>query len=225
MADSFPPPSRSQTGRPFGRPAKRPWYLMAALVAAWIYGARLMGDGYEELSFFRGDRPDIHALTDAIPGAEAREAALVAGEHWLAVKEAGKRREMPFGAASLLLGAVMVLFAARSMAGREGSRSALVQVVVVHAGVILGSYFLTRDVALAEAGFQTRFAEASMAHRGGNPAAVEHAQAMLERMEPATPLLSLLMSTAFSALIVIALTRPRARAFFHQAEPGPLGEG
>ena len=219
MADSLPP------SRPFARPLRRPWYLMVALVAAWIYGAQLMGDGYEELAFFRGDRPDIHALTDAIPGAEGRDAAVAAGESWIAARDAAKRREMPFGAAALLLGGVMVLFAARSMAGREGSRSALVQIVVVHAAVACAAFVLTRDVSLARSTFQTRFAEATMAHRGGNPAAIEKAQAMLERMEPVTPVLGLVMSTAFSALIVLALTRPRARAFFREPEPGPLGEG
>jgi hypothetical protein len=215
MADSLPP------SRPFARPLKRPWYLMAALVAAWIYGARLMGDGYEQLAFFRGESPDLHAYVDAIPGAEAREAALAAGEHWVTVRESAKRREMPFGAASLLLGGVMVLFAARSMAGREGSRSALVQVVVVNAAVMIASFSLNRDVAVAEAAFTTKISE------GLKPVIVSYFGTADERRraEALTPLLSLLMRDAFSALIIIALTRPRARAFFREPEPGPLSEG
>jgi hypothetical protein len=198
---------------------------MAALVAAWIYGARLMGDGYEELAFFRGESPDIHAYTDKIPGAEARETALAAGEHWLAVKESAKRREMPFGAASLLLGGVMVLFAARSMAGREGSRSALVQVVAVHATVMVLSFGLTRDVAAAETAFEMAYTEGvqpGLLQRFGTPDDRRRAEAMRPTVLPA---FYLLMREAFVALIVIALTRPRARAFFRESEPGPLSEG
>jgi len=96
--------------RPPSAPLKRPWYLMAALVAKLDLRRAHHGEGYEELAFFRGDRPDIHAVTDPIPSAEARDAAYAAGERWVAVKEAAKTREMPIGAASLLLGAAMVLF-------------------------------------------------------------------------------------------------------------------
>jgi len=194
---------------------------MAALIAGWIYGARLLSDGYEALAFFRGDRPNLHETTDAIPSVDAREAAFAAGEHWIAVKEAAGRREMPFGALSLLLGGAMVLLAARSMAGREGSRNALVQVVVVHAGVIIAAFVATKDVLLAEAAFQIRFLEgvkASSLERLGDPDAKHRVELML-------PMSGLVMSLSFSALIVLALTRPRARAFFREHASGPLSEG
>jgi len=206
--------------RPPPPPSKRPWYLIAALVASWIYGARLMGDGYEVLDFFRGDRPDIHEMTEAIPSAEARDAASAAGEHWLVVREAAKRREMPFGAVSLLLGGAMVLLAARSMAGREGSRSALVQVVAVHAGVMIAAFLYTKDLAIAEVAFQARLNDGfspALMQRLGDAAAHARAEAM-------TPIMALIMRTSFSALIVVALTRSRARAFFRAPSPGPLGE-
>ncbi len=137
------------------------------------------------------------------------------------LKEGARRREMPLGAASLLLGGAMVLLAARSMAGREGSRSALVQVVVVHAGLIVAAFVLLKDVAVAEAAFQARLVEglnAAMIQRLGDPEAMRRSQAL-------TPIFGLLMQGSFSALIVLALTRPRARAFFREAPSGPLGEG
>jgi hypothetical protein len=201
---------------------------MAALIASWIYGAQALSDGYEALSFFRGERPDIHVATDPIATAEARDAAYAAGEHWLQVKEAASRREMPFGAVSLLLGGAMVLFAARSMAGREGSRSALVQVLVVHAGARVAAFLLTRDVGLAEVAFQTRISDAAaaaMAHSFKDPADVQRYLGMMHALPLVLAPLALIMHTAFSALVVLALTRPRARAFFHEAASGPLGEG
>ncbi len=201
---------------------------MVALVASWIYGAQALSDGYEQLAFFRGDRPDLHSFTDPIASADAREAAFAAGEHWLQVKESAERREMPFGVASLLLGGAMVLFAARSMAFREGSRSKLVQVVVVHAGIVAAAFLCSQDVAAAEAAFHTRLSvglSAAMTHSFGDPEAVRRAEALMPFVERALGPLSLLMSIAFSGLIVVALTRPRARAFFREAEPGPLGVG
>ncbi len=205
---------------------KRPWYLMAALVAAWIYGAQAMADGYDQIAFFRGERPDIHQETDAIVGADARDAAYAAGEHWLAVREAAGRREMPFGVASLLLGGAMVLFAARSMAFREGSRSKLVQVVVVHAATAAVGFLCTRDVAVAEAAYRLSQSMSSvMSHNLGDPEAIARTRAMLPMMQRAVGPLLLLMSISISGLIVVALTRPRARAFFRDPEPDAFGGG
>ena len=201
---------------------------MAALIASWIYGAHVLGGGYEVLAFFRGERPDIHEMTDSIKTTEAREAAFAAGEQWVAVREGAKKREMPFGAASLLLGAAMVLLAARSMAGREGSRRALIQVVVVHAAVMTGAYFWTKDVAAAEVAFSARLGEgvtAAMTSSFPDPATRQGAEALRPIIEHALAPLTLLMGMAFSALIVVALTRPRARAFFRNTAAGPLSEG
>jgi hypothetical protein len=213
------PPSQSP-------PAKRPWYLMAALVASWIYGAQALSDGYDQIAFFRGDRPDIHEVTDSIASADARAAAFAAGENWIAVRESASRREMPFGVASLLLGGAMVLFAARSMAFREGSRSKLVQVVVVHAGIVAATFMFTRDVAYTEAAFHLSVGMSSpMTHTFGNAETTQQAKEMMPAMLRLAGPLALLMSVTFSSLIVVALTRPRARAFFRDPEPDPLGEG
>ena len=201
---------------------------MAALIASWIYGAQMMGWGWEVLAFFRGERQDIHEFTDSITNPEAREAAFAAGEQWLAVKDAGKRREMPFGAASMLLGGAMVLLAARSMAGREGSRRALVQVVVAHAGVMVAAYFYTRDITLAESVFGTRLSEGftgAMTRGLNDPVARQGAEAVRVIVERALGPMFLLVRSTFSGLIVLALTRPRARAFFREPARGPLGEG
>jgi hypothetical protein len=204
---------------PSAPPTKRPWYLMAALVAAWIYGAHALNVGYEQLAFFRGDRPDLQAETGQIASAEGRETAIAAGEHLVAVMESAEHRLMPFGVASLLLGGAMILFAARSMGFREGSRSKLVQVVVVHAGIVVAAFLCSQDVTAAQAAFWASFLRgAVMTHDLGDAAVVS---SVVRTFAP----LRLLMSIAFSGLIVIALTRPSARAFFRETESGPLGEG
>ena len=129
---------------------------------------------------------------------------------------------MPFGAASLLLGGAMVLFAARSMAGREGSRHALVQVVFVYAGLTIAWLVVATDVEMALFAFQLKLQVATPGLDAERLRAFESVQQTVIRA--ATPL-AILMRTSVAALIVLALTRPRARAFFREAPQGTLGEG
>jgi hypothetical protein len=152
----------------------------------------------------------------------AREKVLDAGQRWLTARDAAKPRELPFGAASLVLGGAMILFAARSLAGREGARSALVQVVTVHAGVVVAAYFAMHDVTLAEMELARRWLVAGL-HASPSPPPIdpERVAAAFARAWP--PFMTALQ-TATSGLIVLALTRPRVRAFFAAAS-ATFGEG
>jgi hypothetical protein len=199
---------------------------MAALVASWLYGAQAASAGYEQIAFFRGERIDLHDFTDAIPGTQARDAAFAAGQRWITAREGAEKRELPFGVASLLLGGAMVFFAARSMAFREGSRSKLVQIVVVHAAASAAGFLCMQDVGAAETAFKLSLGMGSFVTRGiGDAETIQRTRDMLPAMERAAGPLALVMSIAVSGLIVIALTRPRARAFFHDPEPDALGGG
>jgi hypothetical protein len=197
---------------------------MAALVAGWLYGARALNEGYEVIAIYRGEETDVHALADTIPDTSLRDVAVAAGERWLTVWNATRDREMPIGVGSMLLGAAMVLFAARSMAGREGARSALVQVVLVHAGLVVGGYFLTSMATRAETDFRLRLAE-GQSQSTVDPEVRQRSDELLRGAAPLFAPFGLLMQTTLSAFIVLALTRPRARAFFHEAPTGPVGQG
>jgi len=194
---------------------------MAALVAGWIYGAHALSEGYDAVAFYRGDQTDVHTIADRIPDTSMRDVAVAAGEKWLAMWNATRDRQMPIGVGSMILGAAMVLFAARSMAGREGARSALVQVVLVHAGLVVAGYFLTSAAVRAEVEFHLRLTE-GLAQTTNDPAVRERADEVLRAVFAP---LTLVIQTTLSAFIVLSLTRPRARAFFHQAPSGPLGQG
>jgi hypothetical protein len=194
---------------------------MAALVAGWLYGAHALSDGYDAIAFYRGDQTDVHTVADRIPDTSLRDVAVAAGEKWLAMWNATRDRQMPIGVGSMILGAAMVLFAARSMAGREGARSALVQVVLVHAGLVVGGYFLTSAAARAEVEFHLRLTE-GLTQSANDPEVRERADQVLRVIFAP---LTLVVQTTISAFIVLALTRPRARAFFHEAPTGPVGQG
>jgi hypothetical protein len=192
---------------------------MVALVAGWIYGAHALSDGYDQIAFYRGEQADVHTLADRIPDTKLRDVAVAAGERWITLWNQGRDREMPIGVGTMLLGAAMVIFAARSMAGREGARRALVQIVLVHAGIVIGGYLLTSTTARARVDFDLRIAE-GLSQATNDPEVRERADAFVRAVFAP---LTIVMQTTLSAFIVLALTRPRARAFFR--DPPALGEG
>jgi len=202
--------------RPPSAPAKRPWYLVAALVASWVYGVLAFSEGWDAMT----DRPDIEAATDPIADPGLRQRALEAGRHWLGLKDASRGRELPVDVAKFVLGGVMVLLVARSMAGRNGARGALVQVVAVHGAVVLAGFLVSRGVLAADVEFQTLLMQAAP-RPFDDPEKVAMSRRIFEYAVP----IAVLARTAFSAAIVIALTRRRTLAFFREAQPGALGEG
>jgi hypothetical protein len=195
---------------------------MAALVACWICGALAMREGYDEMGF---DPVDVHSSVEAINGADARHHAEEAGDRWLALRAASHSREVPIGVAKLVLGAAMVLFVVRSFAGREGARNALVQVVGVHAVVVIVGFVVTAAVLRAEIDFQVQISEGTSIPSGLTPEQVEEGRRMLPAVAHALIPFWAVVRTLLSAGIILALTRPRARAFFTEAPSGPLGEG
>jgi hypothetical protein len=209
-------PSRPPSG------PKRPWYLFAALVGGWIYGAQALSEGYDTVAYFRGDHLDVHAVAEDVNDTTARESIIALAERWIAAKDGLRKREYPLGIASLLLGGAMILFSARSMAGREGARSALIQVVVVHAGVVLAWYWLASDDMRAFALFDEARQEALLRQAGASITPdLERLYRIAGRIAPAV---AVGVQSVASALIVLALTRPRVRAFF-ESMPSQLGEG
>jgi hypothetical protein len=108
------------------------------------------------------------------------------------------------------------------MAGREGARQALVQVVFVHAGLVVASYVLTTESTFAWTQFQQAFSDALARDKGMVvPPDAERALHAFARVWPA---FATGLGSLASAFIVLALTRPRARAFFESVPP-QLGEG
>jgi hypothetical protein len=202
---------------------KRPWYLFAALIAGWIYGAQALGNGYETVLWYRGDRPDFTAEADAATDPHAREVILAATEQYVAKMDAARQRQFPIAIASILLGGAMILFAARSMAGREGARSALVQVVGVHAAVVVAGFLLTSQVTRARFELDQRIGEERVRRSFGITQPPE-ADAMGKALVRVWPGFEVFLRTLASGLIIVALTRPRSRAFF-EAATSQLGEG
>ncbi len=197
-----PPSSRPpRASRPPG--AKRPWYLIVALIGSWLFGAAILVNGCETLAFYKSDTVDGNAAAEQLADDAQREQVASRIEHYFTVMDGARRRVLPLSIAALLLGAAMVALSARAMSGRPGARSGLVQVTVVQAALAVLTYALTPDVRRAE--FEVN-------------AALSYG--WLGRYAP--PVILAMRSFA-SALVVVALTRPRSRAFF-DAAPGSVSE-
>jgi hypothetical protein len=167
-----------------------------ALITAWLLGATALMSGGSVVAFHREDPSELRQSLDREEErfVDANDRALFRerSEHFNEVREQARDRDFPLGVATLLLGGAMVAMAARSMAGREGARGALVQVALVRAALVVLTFLLLPDVRAAA------FAVA---------AGVGYF------------LVGVMVLEAVSCLlVVIALTREGSLAFFRAAE-------
>jgi hypothetical protein len=193
------PPANLPSRPPRGK-AQRPWYLIVALVGAWLLGASGLVNGCNVIAFYKSDlAEETQASGDESDKLSDLQRAAVQqrDERLLGVLDGARTRVFPIAVAMLLLGGAMVVLSARAMAGREGARGGLVQVAAVQAALIALAYAMTGDVRAAENDLR--------AARG-------------ERMMRYAAPVALGVQTLASALIILALTRPRSRAFYASME-------
>jgi hypothetical protein len=176
--------------------------LIGALACAWLFGAHGLVNGCSYISYYKDDRAPELTAQDTDDG---RHADTVRLEPYFHALDAAKDRVFPLSVAILILGGAMVVFAARAMGGRARARGALIQIACVQAAVVILAYVVTPDV---------RAAEDEVAKGAG--------YGMVWRRY--TPPALLVLRTLASALMVLALTRPRSRAFFDPTVHGSVSE-
>jgi hypothetical protein len=201
---------------------RRPRYLVVALVAALVFGAGCWTEGCGRLAFFRGERDHHASMTSSIRDDLDRAQAEGLYQRFVDVADMSRGRAVPMAAATFVLGAALLALAARGLAGKSNTRSALMQVVAAQAIVVVASYFVTRAMFDAEADWQY---ETALIHQRERMPPDQYAQAvpMLRAMRRWTPPGWLVVRTLASALIVVALSRPRSRDFF-EAAARPVSE-
>lgn len=226
---STPPPSpepAAEREEPVvgARQAKRPKWLVVALVAALVFGAGCCDEGVGRLALYRGENDPavIHAqIRDE--GDRAHAESLY--QRFVDAANAQRGRALPLAAATFVLGAALLALAARGLGGRSNTRSALIQVVAVQAIVVAGGFYATR--ATRDAELDWKF-ECLLLQQREHVSPEKYAAEVVPMMRGARrvgPTGWLVFRTVASALIVFALTRRRSREFFESASAGPLSDG
>jgi hypothetical protein len=226
---SVPPPSDSDHAeeRPApkgaGGPVKRPRYLLVALIAALVFGAGCWMDGCGRLAFYRGEQDQSLELNRSIKSEADRTRADALYQHFTEVADAARGRAVPLAAATFVLGAALLALGSRAIAGKTKARGALVQIVIAQAALVGLAYFLTADVRNAELDGEM---ERTLIQQRETvpPDQYQYSVVIVGAMRRYGVPGWLVARTLASALIVFALTRPRAREFFEAAGTKPVSE-
>jgi hypothetical protein len=219
---SSSPPHSADRATP-GSTARRPRYLVVALIGALVFGVGCWTEGCGRLTFYHRGDPDHGAiLNDGIKDDADRAHADELYRHFVDVSESSRGRSVPLSAATFVLGAALLALAARGLAGKSNTRSALIQVVAAQATVVVATYFLARDVRNAELDWQL---ESSLLKQRPSMPADQYREVVptVRALRRWVPPIWLVFRTVASGLIVIALTRARSREFF-EAAAGTISE-
>jgi hypothetical protein len=203
-------------------PRKRPLYLVLALLGALACGAYGALQGWSAFLLYRGGI-DPALVGQDLANADDRAAIAARATALEASLDAVKAWGWPLAIAAILLGSAMFVFAMRSLAGSSAARTMLVQIVIVQAGLNMAQHWLLRSVEEANLGLSEAVYTAYLRENvpeWNHPETRAAAGAAMWRT--AYPF-SLAAQAFGSALIVVALTRRRAREFFDPSSEA-LGE-
>jgi hypothetical protein len=205
---SLPPPTRRAT----------PWYVAMSLVATATFGLLLMMGGCKYIDYYRQPRidPSSNEWVQQVTREDDKSALVESFSHLDDTLDRAKDRFFPISIAELILGAAMTLFASRAMAGRVSARNLLLQIVVAQGAIAVATHFLTLDIERAQV--QVMMAIGTAAQHAKPVENGEAVAASTRNMLKLVPNVTLLFQTLFTALVVLALTRPKARAFFEEKD-------
>lgn len=203
---TVPPPER----------ARRPWYLIVALIFTLLFGAGGAVDGCGTIAFYRVPLNFSKAGEEA-QNPEERAAIGSALEKFVGALDGAKKRVFPLAAGGLVLGLAMLALGIRALGGQRGARNALVQVVAAQAMLVLVTFFLTTDVRRAKADLQN---ELQRVDEKFHPKPKPQPELTI-RQHMAVQTVWTVLLTFGSSMILVALSRRRSLAFYDQAAAGP----
>jgi hypothetical protein len=138
----------------------------------------------------------------------------------LAAMDAERSRLFPLAVAELVLGVAMFVFAAAAMMGRAGARRAAVQIAIAQAGLIVLAFVLAPKYRWTDPDLALVSAHANLA-RTTSPEELERTLPAIRVMYRGLYVALLVLREAMAALIVVALTRQRALAFYDAQSETP----
>jgi hypothetical protein len=194
---------------------KRPWYLLVAIVFAWLFGVGGCTQGTAIIGSYWSPAQDVSEIANRAKTEEDRSKLKEAASRCYAATERSKTRIFPLGVASFVLGAAMVILAARSMAGRGSARALLVQVVLAQALFVIVRDFSTRDVLAECVDFERQQVRLDLVERNADPSIIDR---VTPELRAKANLAGTVIRCAAAGLIVLALTRRRTREYYEALE-------
>ena len=217
-APSSPPRSRS--------PQQRPWYLILALGVCFVLGASAAFNGMFLINVYREPEADVSSQYETIKNDALRQKMQTATQGLLDAIQAEESRLFPLSSAELVLGLALFVLAVLAMLGRSGARRALVQVILVNTALLIGEHFATPKVRAAEQDVRLTQTEVDLNDAGMDPQMIAIQIETQRRLMPFVLPVRLVVRSAITLLIVLALTRKRTYAFYESmAEERNLESG
>ena len=124
---------------------KRPFALIAAMVACILMGLSGFLGGATDVAWFRGDVSDEARVPPGTSEEDAQRLAALSARR-REIRDAGRRRLLPLAVANLLVSALLFVAANRALVGRPGARTLALQAIAANALVAVLTHALTSDV-------------------------------------------------------------------------------
>jgi hypothetical protein len=200
---------------------RRPWYLVLALLICSGIGACESTAGWTTIELYRGHIDDrSHEMTRE----DDSKAVASTFQKMLTSLDEERARAFPLSVAELVLGIAIFVFAAAAMTGRGGARRALVQLMAAQTIVVCAMFFVTPKFRSAETEWLVAQQTGQMLEKGQTEAEVRPQMVALRVFRHGLGVALLVVRTAVAGLVILALTRPRARAYY-DAQGEPEAEG
>jgi hypothetical protein len=214
-------------------PSKRPWYLAFALFAAMALGMIRGCSGLAVMAALHADGSDATAQceaqiaqaggtknADGTTNADDHERVLALCQASLTSLSAARTRVFPIAIATLLFGFGVAFFAARARRGRPGARPLLIQLLVAQTVLGVVAYVLLPDTRRAEEDFAVAMMTAKQRVKNADAVETPEYRRAMQIAEQVQAPFALALGELANLLMILALTRPRARAFF-DSTPDP----
>ncbi len=201
------------------RQARRPWYLVLALLVCSGMGACGSTSGWATIELYRGAQVDNRATE--FKRDEDRKAVSAAFERMLSVMDEERPRAFPLAAGELVLGVAMFLMAAAAMTGRGGARRVLVQITFAQAILVVIAFFLTPKYRWAQIDWAVVQEAGKLFESGQTDQQIKQTLPAIRVLYRSIPIVMLIVRSVVAALVMFALTRPRARAYYDSQNERP----
>lgn len=203
MPDSLPPSAVPASIPPSRAPSRRPVYLVIALLLVWIVGLFGAAEGCQTVDILH--RPEaVRMESNHINDVEIAKRV----ESHIDTILALRRMVTPLAIAQLLLGSVLTLSAGLTLLGRAQLRSLAIQAMLAYSLFLPIDYLIRRPMRAFEI---NSIAEGLAYAPGGGPTldAIDQRAIFWWAYRGALALKLIILSCG-----ILALTRPRVRAFF-----------